>query len=97
MTQLTPRAAGQTIADLRVRLAQAEASLPALENAFQEAALADLSGDDAGAAEAARAAVQEAQAQLAKLRAAIPAAERAKRPRQSRRPGPRSGLNTSPN
>ena len=76
MTQLTPRAAGQTIADLRVRLAQAEASLPALENAFQEAALADLSGDDAGAAEAAREAVQEAQAQIAKLRAAIPAAER---------------------
>src|SRR5215471_2068825 len=76
MAPMTPRAASQTIVDLRSKLAAAEASLPAFENAFQEAALADLSGDDAGAAEAARAAVQEAQAQIAKLRAAIPAAER---------------------
>src|SRR5215813_12098795 len=76
MAQMTPRAASQTTADLRSKLAEAEASLPALENAFQEAALADLSGDDAGAAEAAREAVQEAQTQIAKLRAAIPAAER---------------------
>ena len=73
---MTPRAASQTIVDLRSKLAEAEASLPALEKAFQEAALADLSGDDAGAAEAAREAVQEAQTQIAKLRAAIPAAER---------------------
>src|SRR5262249_56793063 len=58
------------------RLAQAEDGFPALERRFQEAALADLSGDDAGAAEAAREAVQEAQTQIAKLPAAIPAAER---------------------
>src|SRR5262245_60936421 len=76
MAPMTPRAASQTIVDLRSKLAEAEASLPALEKGFQEAALADLSGDDAGAAEAALAAVQEAQAQIAKLRAAIPAAER---------------------
>jgi hypothetical protein len=76
MAPMTPRAASQTIVDLRSKLAAAEASLPALENAFQEAALADLSGDDAGAAEAAREAVQEAQTQIAKLQAAIPAAER---------------------
>ena len=73
---MTPRAASQTIVDLRSKLAEAESSLPALEKAFQEAALAELTGDHPGAAETAREAVQEAQAQIAKLRAAIPAAER---------------------
>jgi len=79
MAPMTPRAASQTIVDLRSKLAAAEASLPALEKAFQEAALAELSGDDPGAAEATRAArtaIQEAQTQIAKLQAAIPAAER---------------------
>src|SRR5262249_36289269 len=76
---LTPRSARQTVASLRAQLSQAEDALPALERTFQEAALAELSGDDLGAEEttrAAREALQQHKADIAKLQAALPAAER---------------------
>ena len=66
--------------DLRARLAEAEAQLPALEHAFQEAALAELIGDDPAAADvtqAAKQALQRHRGVIEKLKAALPASERA--------------------